>query len=114
MSEDNKKEEKPEKGVAESSEAVNTPEVAEEEVTLSKERPTVGDVPTSTTPMLIKRIQKNEDGGLDCIFSLSQLQTYILLNFAIAALLSQGLAQIVDIPEEQKEEEGITLGERLH
>ena len=67
------------------------------------------------SPIVINRIAKNEKGGIDYVLSLSADQTYILLNFAVMFLMSQGLLMFAHIetpPEET--EETITLGNQLH
>ena len=70
--------------------------------------------PTRENPLLINRVKKNDkNGGLDFTLSLSKEQTYVLLNFAIMFLASQGLAQFVDsetIPEGQE----VILGDQIH
>ena len=79
---------------------------------------------TPENPIKIKRVQKNDIGGVDYVFSLDYTQTYFLLDFAIRFLITQGLVQIEDaIAEEPKEgdaprpavsEDTIILDKRLH
>lgn len=64
--------------------------------------------------MLIKRVVKNADGGLDAVISLTPLQSHFLLNFAITFLLAQGAVQFTDVPEEESEvidQDTVVLGE---
>lgn len=65
-------------------------------------------------PLVINRVKKNtETGGIDFVLSLSKAQTYVLLNFAIMFLASQGLATFSDtetIPEGQE----VILGDQIH
>lgn len=94
-------EQKPEQGVAKCSEAAVVPPAAEEaSEPFSKEQ-----------PLLIQRIQKNKEGGVDFEFHLSEVQTYVLLNFAIGFLMAQGMAQFVDT--EEPKQESVELGERI-
>ena len=54
--------------------------------------------------MLIKRVVKNTDGGLDATISLTPSQSHFLLNFALTFLLAQGAIQFVDVPEDNEQE----------
>ena len=68
----------------------------------------------------IKRVTRNEKGGVDYVFSLNYAQTYILLDFAIRFLITQGLAEYIDVLQDQvpspatAAEEEIVLDKRLH
>ena len=68
-------------------------------------------------PLVLNRIQKNnETGGIDLVLALSMEQTYVLLQFAIMFLMSQGLAMFAPPTEPEKEEESptIELDKQLH
>lgn len=82
-------------------------------------------VPTKESPMIIDRLRGREDGGVEFIMSLSREQTYVLVNFAVMALISQGLAVFNDeseaSPEEQLKqaeepaaETEVKLGKQIH
>lgn len=60
--------------------------------------------PTAENKMLIKRVVKNTDGGLDATISLTPSQSHFLLNFALTFLLAQGALQFVDVPEDIEQE----------
>ena len=97
---------------------------------MTKEKETVKETDESPQPMVITRLVRQEDGGVKFSLELTQPQTSILLEFAIATLLGQGLISFVDMLQEQaakaaqssttedntpKEERvKITLGEQLH
>lgn len=75
-----------------------------------------GELPfTKEQPIIVNRIQKNDKGGIDYMLSLTADQTYILLNFAVMFLMSQGLLMFanVEVGPEQTEET-ITLGKQIH
>lgn len=82
------------------------------------------ELPTAEKPMVIERIRANREGGIEFVMSLTKEQTYILVNFAVMALVSQGLAVFQDEPEpeakaeetpqEAPKEENLTLGKQLH
>lgn len=92
---------------------------ADQKQTMDRTSPVQDEVPFSTeAPLLINRIKKNnETGGFDINLALSLSQVYVLLNFAIMFLATQGLAQFVDAEEDPKEPsppETITLGAQVH
>ena len=83
------------------------------------------DSPTKENPMIIERLRGTPDGGVEFIMSLSKEQTYVLVNFAVMALIGQGLAIFQDEPAPQEanedakaaetaSEESVTIGEQLH
>ena len=63
---------------------------------------------SQSNPLILERIRKNTDGGVDVVLSLNKTQTYILLEFALMALTAQGLVsireEIADAPEGDAEE----------
>lgn len=79
-------------------ENLKTPEPAS--ATATPIEPASLDDSASKKTMLIKRIVKNEDGGLDAVISLTPEQSHFLLNFAITFLLGQGMLQFLDVPED--------------
>jgi len=87
--------------------------------------------PTPEKPMIIERVRATGDGGIEFIMSLTKEQTYVLVNFAVMALISQGLAVFADEPAPASQEDSpsedakaaetaqetnqeITLGKQLH
>ena len=75
---------------------------------------------SQSNPLIIERIKKNnETGGLDVVLNLSLEQTYVLLQFAIMFLMSQGLAMFAPVAETQEKKEDtpeptIVLDKQLH
>ena len=65
--------------------------------------------PTPTNPMVIPRIRKNSQDGVDVVLSLSQEQTYVLVNFAIMMLTSQGLAVFTEVEDKKEAEQQANL-----
>lgn len=53
--------------------------------------------------MLITKVKKiSEDGSVEATLKLSEEQTAFLLNFAIGYLTNIGLAEVVEIEEQQE------------
>ena len=84
------------------------------------------DLPTEDKPMVIERLRSTQDGGIEFVMSLTKEQTYVLVNFAVMALVGQGLAVFHDEPEEEvatpqpaeaapeTPQEDLTIGKQLH
>lgn len=87
-------------------------------LTVEETPPSAAQESVDTEHMLIKRIVKNTDGGVDATISLTAGQAHFLLNFAMTLLLAQGAAVFVDVPEQDVGSEVIdqgdlVLGERI-
>lgn len=86
-------------------------------LTVEETPPSAAQESVDTEHMLIKRIVKNTDGGVDATISLTAGQAHFLLNFAMTLLLAQGAAVFVDVPEQEGSEvidQGdLVLGERI-
>lgn len=63
---------------------------------------------TEEAPLVINRVSRRKDGGVDITIPLNNEQTYILLEFAIMALTAQGLVviqeQVISDDNESPEE----------
>lgn len=86
----------------------NSPETATESPILSEK-----------TPLLVDRVHKRTDGGVDIRLSLDKAQTFILLEFAIMNLIAAGFLVFRDVDEEGNEVKAdestpIVVGEQVH
>lgn len=104
-------------------------------MTDEKEKTQIPEVNTTViskeNPLIIDRLSRRVDGGIDIVLGLSKEQTFFLLDYAIMALCSLGLARVVDSmdlseeskPDTQQSEDSqespqetgpVTLGSQIH
>jgi len=86
--------------------------------------PDTPELPSEDKPMVIERLRATKEGGVEFVLSLTKEQTFVLINFAVMALVGQGLAVFHDEPpapaetpqsaEENTPEQELTLGKQLH
>jgi hypothetical protein len=55
--------------------------------------------------MILKKIQKQSDGGLETMWALTEEQTNFLLNYAIASLLQRGIIDVLLEGVEENEDQ---------
>lgn len=60
--------------------------------------------------IVVKNVQKNEDGSYETTWQLTQDQMGFLLTFAINSLVAEGLVQVEDHEELQKQLFPETIG----